>query len=185
MFGLFKKIFRRKRKPSSEVKAFLQRQKEYIAMTSEAFGKLPEEYLYDGALARISDEVNGYACEEEGLAALNEAKRNFYVAAWYEMEVCNGGLCQFFVNSTRVYAPILSKALEAIGALEHKTHYDEFVQKNSIDTADLCSFDSETAEAFQAQYERYPFDEFDRAFYAMKEIHAYLTDYVKANISQF
>ncbi len=38
------------------------------------------------------------------------------------MEVNNGGLCQFFVNSSREFAPDLSAALDAIGALEHKKY---------------------------------------------------------------
>jgi len=35
-------------------------------------------------------------------------------------EVNNGGLCQFFVNSSSECVPFISKALEAVGALDIK-----------------------------------------------------------------
>jgi prepilin signal peptidase PulO-like enzyme (type II secretory pathway) len=41
-----------------------------------------------------------------------------YSLYMFEMEVNNGGLCQFFVNSSRECAPFISEALEAIGATE-------------------------------------------------------------------
>lgn len=83
----------------------------------------------------------------------------------YHNEVMNGGLCQFFSNSSRFLAPILSKSLEQVGANKHKVHFDKFIKQNSIDVNDLNSFESEDVDTFINQYNRYPFDDFDSKFY--------------------
>lgn len=92
------------------------------------------------------------------------------VSIWdYSNEVNNGGLCQFFVNSSRNFAPILSESLEKIGAKKNKAHFDNFVKKNKIDVNDLTSFISKTKDEFIAQYDRYPFESFDHEFYDLEK----------------
>ena len=43
--------------------------------------------------------------------------RNLYAAHWCQSEVINGGLRQFFLNTTGVLAPEAVSGLEAIGML--------------------------------------------------------------------
>ncbi len=97
----------------------------------------------------------------------------------------NGGLCQFFVNSSRVVAPELSDALEVIGALEHKKLYDHFIAENHMNVKDLSSFEIDDVNDFEAQTKRYPFDEFDDNFFDLNPICDYLSKYVKENIGEF
>lgn len=101
------------------------------------------------------------------------------------MEVNNGGLCQFFVNSSRMLAPLVSEYMGIIGATEHKALFDSFVEKYQIDLSDLSSFRCETVEAFQAQYKRYPFDEYDHVFYELEPLQTYLIAFVKEHIEKF
>ena len=119
------------------------------------------------------------------MAALSEKERIVYAVNCLEAEVNNGGLCQFLVNSSRVAAPIVSACMEAIGAEEHKKLYDGFIEKNKIDVNNLSSFDIRTAKDFQKQAERYPFDDYDDAFYCLQPLSAYLTTFIKRNISCF
>ena len=72
-----------------------------------------------------------------------------------------------------------------IGAFAQQKLYDDFIGKYHIDVTDLSSFDIESFEDFTAQYERYPFDEFDDAFYKMKPLQDYLTKFVRDNIEDF
>lgn len=83
----------------------------------------------------------------------------------YYNEVMNGGMCQFFANSSRIFTPILSVSLEEVNAIEHKTHFDNFTKRNKINVDDLNSFESEGVDEFIDQYDRYPFEDFDRKFY--------------------
>ena len=56
------------------------------------------------------------------------------------MELQNGGLCQFFVNSSRSLAPYVDECLKMVGAEEHRKLFAEFVANNQIDLNNLDSF---------------------------------------------
>lgn len=106
------------------------------------------------------------------LAALEsspEKQRVCTVLNCFDMEVMNGGLCQFFVNESRFYAPYVSECLEIIGADEVNSAFMNFVAENGIDLNDLSSFRSATLEEFSARYKRYPFDDFDHVYYSRPE----------------
>lgn len=83
----------------------------------------------------------------------------------YYDEVMNGGLCQFFANSSRVFTPILSASLEQLNAKKHKDHFDNFIEQNKIDVNDLNDFESEDVDEFLNKYDTYSFDDFDKKFY--------------------
>ena len=181
MFGFIKKLFS-KNTVRRSVDNFLSRQAEYIAMSKDEIAHLPEEELFDMALARVFDIAEKNKRFDNGFSALNDTQRAFYTASLYEMEVMNGGLAQFFDNSSRNAAPMLSEALSKIRAGEHKELYSKFISDNNITFTDLSVFDSEE---HLNSAENMPFNEFDSAFYNMKPIRDYLTDYVKEHISEF
>ena len=56
------------------------------------------------------------------------------------MEVLNGGVCQFFSNSSGEYAPFVSECLNKIGSLENQKLFDDFVKENHIDLDNLSVF---------------------------------------------
>ena len=72
-----------------------------------------------------------------------------------------------------------------IGAVEHKKLYDDFISKYGIDLNDLSSFDIEEAAEFEEQNQRYPFDEYDDAFYDMEPLETYLKKFIRENIKDF
>ncbi len=184
MFNFFKVLFNYK-KIKKEIKNEIAKRNKWLVMSNEEFALLPEDELFEAALMRTEKIVDEYDDIIDGVRALSGAKRIFYVTSYYEMEVNNGGLCQFFVNSSRYVAPELSSSLEEIGAFEHKVLYDKFIQENKIDVNDLSSFDIDDVDEFEEQTKRYPFEQFDDAFLDIKPICEYLTEYVKKNITQF
>ena len=99
----------------------------------------------------------------------SEKQRVCTVLNCFDMEVMNGGLCQFFVNESRFYAPFVSESLKKIGAKEVDEAFLNFVTENHIDLNDLSSFRSATLEEFSDQYKRYPFDDFDKVYYSQPE----------------
>ncbi len=185
MFEFIKEIFRFKKELKDSIKQHEEDRKRYLLMTSEELAQLQDDALFEAVIIRTQSEVDEYEDIIEGINSLNGAKKNFYITSNYEMEVNNGGLCQFFVNTGRYAAPELSVALDEIGALEHKKAFNTFVKDNCIDLNDLSSFDIEDVSEFEQQNERYPFDKFDEVFCDMKPIQDYLTEYVRENIVRF
>lgn len=190
--GLFRSIkenitFRREMKKL--MKAYEEKMQAYVEMSSEEFRLLPDEELYDAAIARVQAAADAFGDEDEdmqkALADMNPIQRTVFVVDCLEREVNNGGLCQFFVNSSRNTAPYVSESLDAIIAIMHKELFDDFIADNNIDVHDLTSFIIYDVEEFAAQCERYPFDAFDDKFYEYGDFEAALTTYIKENIESF
>ena len=162
-----------------------QRDAAYLQMSTEELATLPDDEMFSAVWIRTENIVSSKEDLLEGFNSLNDEQRVFYAVNYLEMEVNNGGLCQFFVNSSRTVAPIVSEYMGIIGAIEHKKLYNAFIEKHQINTNDLSSFDSDTIEVFQSQYERYPFDEYDDAFCELEPLQNHLVSYVKKHIEKF
>lgn len=157
----------------------------FLAMTTDELSNLTDDELFDAVLVRTEHKVDQYEQWEDGVNALNPNQKIFYSVNWLETEVNNGGLCQFFVNSSRMVAPFVSAYMGIIGADAHKKLFDGFVAKNEIDLTDLSSFDTDDADAFEAQTQRYPFDDYDDAFYEMEPLETYLKKFTRDHLSDF
>ena len=116
--------------------------------------------------------------QDDDISQLSDEEKVFYVVYYFNAEWQNGGLCQFFVNSSRVYAPIIGEYLGIIGALEHKQMYEEFIKNNNIDVNDLSFFEKRTI-SYQEKVNSYPFDKFDDEFYGLPELDEYLEKYLE------
>lgn len=184
LFSLFKKDSS-KMDLEAIIKKQLERESAFLQMSTADLSKLDDYELSNAAQARAEAIVISKPDMAEGFCALNEEQRIFYAINCLEMEVYNGGLCQFFVNSSSMFAPIVSEYMDIIGASEHKKLYDTFLEKNHIDASDLSSFDCESVDLFQAQYERYPFDEYDNAFCDLEPLQKFLTVFIKEHIDRF
>lgn len=133
---------------------------------------------------------NSILCEkaedtEDELALFTGAKRTVYIINTFDAEVQNGGLCQFFVNSSRYLAPYVSEALAAIGADHHKKLYDEFIETNRIDVTDLDSFAISSVRGFKKQTKRYDFEAFDDRYYEFEDMEDLIANYIRVNITEF
>ena len=188
MFGFIKRIQEQKemlKQFKEMINADMRKEAAYIAMNTEELSGLSDEELYAAAEARTVHKVEDCGEITDGIKTLSQAEKNFYVCQYYSMEVNNGGLCQFFVNSGRVVAPLLSECLKAVGAVKHQNLFDEFIMENKIDLNDLDSFVIDDAEEFETQAERYPFDEFDDQFSELPPLEDILAAYVRNHIQQF
>ena len=181
MAGFFKSIFTL----FHSVNDAKKNQKRYLKMSSDELRQLSDEELFNAVLGRTEAKVDKFDAITDGVKALTGAERVFYVASYYEMEVNNGGLCQFFVNSSREVAPYLAECLGAIGANDHKKLFEDFISDNGIDLCNLSSFVINDADEFEKQNERFPFDDFDNAFYNLTPIQDLLIPYIREHISEF
>ena len=105
----------------------------------------------------------------------------------YDSEINNGGLCQFFSNSSKEFAPNISNYLEQIKALKHKKQFDKFIKTNKINLNELEQYETDSIEDFIDKYDDLPFEDFDREYYELEQeesITNLLIDYTKANYNK-
>ena len=184
--GLIKTIkesFARAKAVGMQAKAELEEAARYRAMTRAEAEQLSDEELWNCVsfwLCRLED---GKALAEESLA-----RRAVYTVDTFDREVQNGGLCQYFVNSSRETAPELEEALTQVGAESYRKLFHDFVTENDIDVTQLDSFIIHSTEDFEAQNERYPFDAFDEAYYDLYQrepLDAHCTAYIRRHLGDF
>lgn len=126
----------------------------------------------------LMEKVYNSLIQDDDISQLSDEEKVFYVVYYFNAEWQNGGLCQFFVNSSRVYAPIIGEYLGIIGALEHKQMYEDFIKNNNIDVNDLSFFENRTI-SYQEKVNSHPFDKFDDEFYGLPELDEYLEKYLE------
>ena len=140
--------------------------------------------LDDGAFYDAIKIICEDAVYDINATRLTPEQKIVYSLNKFESEVNNGGLCQFFVNSSRECAPYISEAFAAVGAFELQILFDNFVNINNLDVNDLSSFKASSIHEYQAQTERFDFDSFDDQFYQDQNIHQQIIDYSRKHIEQ-
>lgn len=164
-----------------------QRRQRYAQMTTEELKALPDHELVTAVQERAERHVDSFGMERveqrAGYLDLSDPQRTAYTLYWYENEVMNGGLCQFLTNSSRMVAPYVSQALQAVGAEEHRKLFDDFIRRHEIDLDDLSSIASEDEEEAEEQ-QQYPYEEFDTPFYELETLERYVVDYLKAHMDE-
>ena len=97
-----------------------------ILKTKEIHGKelkkLSDDALFETVYLQTLDVVDSFPDEETAFSKISIEQKTVYILSIYDMEIQNGGLCQFFVNSSRSLAPYIEDNLNKIGATEHKNY---------------------------------------------------------------
>ena len=140
---------------------------------------------YNKLLKQMDDFYDGLTDEETN--KIKKQQAIIEVVQDYYNEVMNGGLCQYFVNSSRVGASFLSKCLNELNAKKHKKHFDNFIKKNEIDVNDLDYFISSSEEEYLDKYNLYPFETYDEKFYDINDdenLEDLIFEYAKNNFSK-
>lgn len=154
--------------------------KEFYSMSVEELSRLPDEKLNDAI-----DTILYFNEDIDDLEKYNEVQLTAITIKCFDNEIQNGGLCQFFVNSSRDYAPYVVESLDRIKAVETSQMFQKFIEENQIDLNDLSSFIISDVDEFETQNKRYPFDSFDDKYYenyVNENLQDLLADYVRNNI---
>lgn len=157
----------------------------YLTMSAEELEKLSDSDLYFALVTRTEDKVFRKETVKDGLQHLSAQEKTFYVVSYYDMEVNNGGLCQFFINSSRDVAPFLADALTEIGAEDHRALFEGFVTENGLDLNDLSAFQSDSYAEYMEILGSYPFTAYDNEFVKLPLLEPQLIAYARANLSYF
>lgn len=146
---------------------------------------LTDDQLFEKIYFENLDFVELFDNEETALFQMSSEQRVVYILSVFDMEIMNGGLCQFFVNSSRLLAPFVDECLETVKADEYRNLFSAFVENNNLDLYDLESFEIMEAEDFSAQAHRCDFDAFNNTYCEFTPLQEYITAYIKNNISEF
>ena len=157
----------------------MKRAKKYRAMGKENLLALSDEDFYDAVECMCDDAV--FDIHEP---SLTKEQVIMYSLCRFEAEVNNGGLCQFFVNSSGECAPFISEALGVIGANEIKGLFDQYIKDKEIDVNDLSVFKIQDLSEFKELNDRFDFDSFDDRFYEESNFHQQIIDYARKHIEQ-
>jgi hypothetical protein len=148
-------------------------------------GAMTDEDLIIHISERLWSLVFSDADPAVGFAGLTENQKVVFALNYLDMEVANGGLCQFFANDRGLVAPYIGEYLKLVGAEEHQALFDGFLAKYGIDANDLSEFSFTTIEEFVELYDLYPFDEFDDPYYQLPPLSSYLAPLVRENLDEF
>ena len=147
--------------------------------------KLSDDKLFETVYLQLLELVESFEDEETALSQIRPVQRIVYILSIYDMEMQNGGLCQFFVNSSRALAPDVKPCLKTVGAEEHYRLFADFVTENRLCLQNLDSFEITDVEEYAAQMNRYDFESFDTAYYELEPLEAKIVAYIKTNIADF
>ena len=170
-----------------EVKSAYKHISKYMNMSYDDLCSLDDEELKEAISIRMTGAERRLDVEE-CLTTFFGAKKIYYVINYFDMEVQNGGLCQYFVNSSRLTAPYILDSLKEIGATSFYKLLDDFINVNNINLNNLDSFIIQDIDEFESQTKRYPFDSFDEAYYNLYEnesLEDMLFKYVKKHLNDF
>lgn len=152
------------------------------SMSPEQLMALSDNELFETVYLRLINTPND---KETALERIPPACWTVYVLNMYDMEIQNGGLCQFFVNPSRALAPHVAECLEAVGAQEHLQLFSGFIESNGVDLNNLSFFLLQDVEEFAEQAKRYDFESFDDSYYDLPPLYDYIVAYIRANITEF
>ena len=185
LFSTIREIIKFKKELKKSIKESKEKEMFYLSMSNEDMASLSDDELFEAVLSRTEHKVDSFDEWEDGVNSLNNSQKIFYSINWLEVEVNNGGLCQFFVNSSRMVAPYISEYMSIICANDHKELFDKFITNNNIDLYNLSSFDIDDVDEYEKQTERYPFDDYDEAFYDMESLEVYLKRFAREHLEDF
>lgn len=120
----------------------------------------------------VIDDLRNSSSEDD-LEKIPEIRFCLITASIFDMEMQNGGFCQFLVNQGRFHAAMLDQALLAFDAEQHRRITEEFCMKNGIDLSNLKELLPEATDPYQVMENytqlvgKYPFADFDKAYFAL------------------
>lgn len=141
--------------------------------------------MFAGDVAELSGDelVVALAFPKEEFESMTTEQKAAYTAACLELEVMNGGLCQFFANCPDC-AGSVPQALAELGAMEHLALYETFLMESGIDPLDPM-FRTEDLDEFSKLYELYPWEDFDEAYCALTPMAEVLKGYIDTHPEAF
>lgn len=171
--------------PNSFMSEAMGNYDEMKQLHADALLTLSDDDLFEAVYLQNLDIAESAEDEDQELEQFRGPRRIVYILSMFDMEIQNGGLCQFFVNSSSAVAPYVREALSCVGANEHLNLFEEFITTNNIDVSRLESFKVFRKRGYIKQTKRFDFDAFDDAYSELPALQEKVVAYIKNNIDAF
>jgi hypothetical protein len=154
---------------------------EYSGESAGQLLSLEGKYRTDSLVLAFEQAINQKA-EREGMPSLTDEERIVLAVEALEREVNNGGYDQFFVNSSREFAPTVVGALQRIGCKKTATITQRAIK--GLGTSDLTAEAIDAAMAGDDEQRLAKLNRCDHSYYKSAEpIAERLFAFIKANIA--
>lgn len=126
----------------------------------------------------------GYGCND--LAVFQNMKithKNVYTLLWFDTEMKNGGLGEYFFSISNVTMSYLEKAFEDVKALELLESYRIFINKNNIEEG-ISHINKRSVEEYSLFMSKFDFSKFND-LYEKTDLRLLIANYIRSNIIDF
>lgn len=151
----------------------------YASMTQTELEMLSDNDLISAALYRTDKKLDALLGKKkkgtpvEWSSQLSGAPRIAYILSYFESDLQTGGL-EYFFRRNGGFAPMVSDCLNAIGAQEHLTLYNNFISAHGHDLHHMALIESHEE-----------ITEFDRAYAQLSPMEPLLAPYLRTHLSEF
>lgn len=126
----------------------------------------------------------GYGCSDlEVFKNMKKTHRNMYTLLWFDTEMQNGGLGEYFFNVSNITMDYLEKALEDVKALELFKAYKQFMENNDI-IEGINNINKRSVEEYSEFMSEFDFSNFNN-LYEKINLRLFMANYIRENIVDF
>ncbi len=134
-------------------------------LTPDLLRNFPDEYLDASLIEHIHTRLRKSGFAKSAVLELPRGLQVFYISYVVESEVMNGGLNQFFWNSSSQYAELVSPALRDLEAPEAAALFEQALSVATQDIPRIAALRRQrTLEAFSDSYKNNPLNALDEPF---------------------
>lgn len=126
----------------------------------------------------------GYGCIDlEVFRNMKITHRNIYTLLWFDTEMQNGGLGEYFFSISNVTMGYLEKAFENVKAIELLEGYKEFMGLNNVEKA-INNINKRSVEEYSKFMSEFDFSNFNN-LYKKIDLRLFMANYIRDNIIDF
>ncbi|WP_343344578.1 DMP19 family protein [Terrisporobacter petrolearius] len=126
----------------------------------------------------------GYGCNNlKVYQSMKITHKNVYTLLWFDTEMKNGGLGEYFFSVSNVTMNYLEKAFEDVKALELLESYKIFINKNNIEES-IGYINKRSVEEYSLFMSKFNFSKFND-LYEQTDLRLLIANYIRDNIIDF
>lgn len=126
----------------------------------------------------------GYGCNDlEVFENMKITHKNVYTLLWFDTEMKNGGLGEYFFSISNITMNYLEKAFEDVKALELLESYKILIEKNDIEEG-ISHINKRSVEEYSLFMSKFDFSNFND-LYEQTGLRSLIANYIRNNIIDF
>lgn len=162
----------------------------YKNLTTAIIDSIPDDHLLEVIFDNLSDKIpRDYRKEYEYITTqFNSSQQAIYISWWFDAEVNNGGLNQYYANPSGQYAKMLPQLLQKMNAIKlvELTERANSIYKSNH--KQITEDQDGTIAGFSKSYENNPLNDLDAEYYDLYEeeyLYKKQIEFIRANKDDF